>query len=540
MEDTLKQADLQAKVQRVTRVADANRKRLYLFSRRPQAPRGPKFNPNGYMVWDEPQELRNVTHYNVYAGDDSTLYRRYPVGTTLMNDLTPDKSLIWVASFNEQSGLESQKIQAVSVTASGLPDPSDPSKSLAGPAPNVTGFTASSERSPADENSEMVRLNGSWTLPTDTKNYGGARILGQAAGETSWSILTTVNAKATSFVAPWMPAPRSDTSWTIKVQPINASGTLNVLDSSTATATTTIGKGVGGYDLSKVLAGSYDTVAFNVIGGRFVVTAVDMTKAWNLNASEFDTTGGFHINKLSADKINAGTLKVGGYVGGGTVAGQILIVDNDNYSMLGWIGKSTDNAYRGAWFPLLRVGGSDPSTATLVATSTSLTLKGSSLFVGPGTFGSNGQVWVYNGSNIIAWIGSDNPGGSSTYFGAWFKQLYVGGASPSSAQFYCDAFGNAFFNGSLGVGVTLAVNRITGWNGGSVDVGGAGMSFTAFGYSTVIYGNSINTGSLSCFAGDISIGVAGAFVCLGNRGMTGTLPAGARPVVNGGIITGYV
>jgi hypothetical protein len=86
---------------------------------------------------------------------------------------------------------------------------------------------------------------------------------------------------------------------------------------------------------------------------------------------------------------------------------------------------------------------------------------------------------------------------------------------------------------------TLYVNNLNGWDGGSVNVGSGGMSFTAGGYSTVIRGNSVTTGSVTA-AGDVSVIVGGAFSSNGSRGYTGTLPAGARPVVNGGIVTGYV
>lgn len=529
--------NFQAQFDGVRRVADANRRRLYLFSRRPQPPRGPKFNSNGYVTWDEPQEKRNVTHFNIYAGSETSLYRRYPVGTTVMNDLTPTDTLIWVSAFNEESGLESVKVQARVTTAAGIEDAYVPPPP-AGPASNVTGFTAGSARVNADQGGEMVRLNGSWTVPSS--NYTGARIIGQISGETAWTILATVGATETSFNGPWMPAPRSAAAWTLKVQGINDDGVMRPLDGSTPTAATTIAAGVAGYDLGKVLAGSYDTVTFNVVAGKFVVTNVDFTKAWNFNASEFEVSAGaFRVKGLVADKINAGTLKVGGYIGGGAVPGQILIVDNDNSTMLGWIGKSSDNAYRGAWFPVLRVGGTDPSSAVLIANSSTLTLKGAQLAIGPGTSGGNGKLLVYNGTNIIGWIGTD---GSNN--GGWFKQLWVGGSDPASAQFYCDALGNAHFAGTLDAAtvssLSLTVGQITGWNGATIVVGGSGVAFSYGSYSTTIFGNSINTGSVAAIAGDISIGIAGNYKHLGNTGYTGTLPVGARAVCSGGLVVGYV
>ena len=46
-------------------MAKASRKPLLLFSQRPQPPRGPTFNANGNLAWDEPQEKRPG------RGDDS-------------------------------------------------------------------------------------------------------------------------------------------------------------------------------------------------------------------------------------------------------------------------------------------------------------------------------------------------------------------------------------------------------------------------------------------------------------------------------------
>jgi len=483
-------SDLQD-LNKTRRVAQALRKPLRLFNVKPQPPRGVQFNPQGYVAWAEPKELRNVTHYNVYAGSDSTLYRRYPVGTTLMNDLMPYTSLVWVSSYNQQSDLESPKVQASQVGSStgntGIPGAPSTAAAPAGPAPNVTGLSVANATVNASPGGSMVRVKGTFTPPADTTDYLGARVIMQAAGDTSWAIVADLGPTEAAFASVWMPSPQAATIWTVKVQSYNIDGALNPLDGNTPTATTTIAAGVAGYDLRLVLAGSYDTVGFTLDpgSGKFVINQLDLTKAFNINTAQFNTVGGFSVKALSASVINTGTLKVGGDAGGATVPGQILVVDADNATMLGWIGKTSDNAYRGGWFKNLYVGGTDPSSALFSCVGTTFLIKGAGIVVGPGTTGGNGEITVYDSAAVVGWIGS-----SGTYRGGWFKNLYIGGSDPGSATIYCDTSGNAYFKGAIQTGSSIA----------------SGLSISA---PTIIGGSlsiSTSNGTVSISAGSSGVG----------------------------------
>lgn len=69
---------------------------------------------------------------------------------------------------------------------------------------------------------------------------------------------------------------------------------------------------------------------------------------------------------------------------------------------------------------------------------------------------------------LIAWIGSFIVG-MATYFGAWFKTLYVGGTNASNAPFVADANGNVTINGATITlnknGVLTTLNNSTGPDG---------------------------------------------------------------------------
>ena len=93
---------------------------------------------------------------------------------------------------------------------------------------------------------------------------------------------------------------------------------------------------------------------------------------------------------------------------------------------------------------------SDPAGGLVVhQISAQVVQVGSTIAVGgdpTGTFGgsANGQIAVKNASQqLIGWIGQQNAGNASTpgLFGAWFKQLWVGGNDPTTAPIYVDQQG---------------------------------------------------------------------------------------------------
>lgn len=76
---------------------------------------------------------------------------------------------------------------------------------------------------------------------------------------------------------------------------------------------------------------------------------------------------------------------------------------------------------------------------------------------------------------LIGWIGTN-----SSLFGAWFKQMWVGGASPASAKLYIDGLGNLQMVGTLTGAASQFTGAITGsqLTAGIIACGGGGSKPT--------------------------------------------------------------
>lgn len=98
------------RLDRTERLALANRKNLQLLQVRPQPPRSVRRNDNGFITWDAPNEMRNVTHFNVYVDTDKTLYARLPSDQVRMEGVFKDR--VWVSSYNHTVRSESRRVMA--------------------------------------------------------------------------------------------------------------------------------------------------------------------------------------------------------------------------------------------------------------------------------------------------------------------------------------------------------------------------------------------------------------------------------------------
>lgn len=227
-------------------------------------------------------------------------------------------------------------------------------------------------------------------------------------------------------------------------------------------------------DLSR--AYNYNDEEFTIIPGGFVINGLDMTKAFNFDTDIFGNTvdftvlaGGIGETELAAGSVT--TLKLTtqeiniGY-SGNDMPVRLRIYDTSNNG-IAWIGDDSanhggDTDYVGAWFKRLLVGGDG-------------TLGNAGMFAD-----ANGNVvakslWVYDAAGTTGWIGSrqitDPP--YTTYYGGWFKELYVGGtwseaAGPTNAPLYVDNSGDLFItDGSIsitdGSGNEVKVNTTDGF-----------------------------------------------------------------------------
>jgi hypothetical protein len=246
----------------------------------------------------------------------------------------------------------------------------------------------------------------------------------------------------------------------------------------------------GQFTIKSLKAGLFGA-EFGVTGGKIILSSVDFSKAApGTFSTEFTNTGGvFGLGTFSADKIKTGVLEVGG----GTRASRLKVFDTATpQNLIGWVGDdSAGSGYVGAWFKRILIGGTDPSTAKLVADAagnvslpagclSAGTLVAGVIYAGAisatqintgslnvGGPGQAGNVLVSDSSSaLIGWIGSY--GG---YAGAWFKRIMIGGTDPSTAKLVADAYGNLTIPaGCISTGVlmsgiifagTISANNVT-------------------------------------------------------------------------------
>jgi hypothetical protein len=204
----------------------------------------------------------------------------------------------------------------------------------------------------------LLSIVGYWTAPSDPQ-FAGVEIVAKKPDGSYYSV-------AQGRISPienQISQPASSQTWRFYLRSIDINGRRNSivddLDGSAEAGETpwvdiTVGSASGQLNLGKALSSSFAT-DLAVSGGQLT------------------------LGNVSATKIVTGILQVGG---GGS---KVSIMKNFDTlgSLIGWVGDDTGTSgYVGAWFKQLRIGGSSPSSAQIVAdTSGNVTISGS-LIVG--------------------------------------------------------------------------------------------------------------------------------------------------------------
>lgn len=85
-----------------------------LLNQRPDSPTGLLLT-GGVLTWEQPKERANITHYNIYDGQDTTLSQRVPVDQVRLEGMAG--TIAFIASYNHASGLEGIKVSILDSTA---------------------------------------------------------------------------------------------------------------------------------------------------------------------------------------------------------------------------------------------------------------------------------------------------------------------------------------------------------------------------------------------------------------------------------------
>lgn len=199
------------------------------------------------------------------------------------------------------------------------------------------------------DGSNLLHVTANWAVPTVTAadgsiipdpTFGGAEIVALKPDGKYYSIAQG----RLSPIANDVSNPATSQSWKFYLRSIDINNRRNTLEDAgphtTPAVTITVGSNSGQLDLSKVMTGTFASGQFTVVSGAFTVTA------------------------LSAGIVNTGILQVGG---GGSKVSQLKIFDTLS-SLIGWIGDDTGvSGFVGAWFKQIRIGGTSPSAANIIA-----------------------------------------------------------------------------------------------------------------------------------------------------------------------------
>jgi hypothetical protein len=395
------------------RLAQTQRRRLRNATVRPQAPRGVKYG-SGTVTWEQPADTSNVTHYNIYADTDKgPVERRVPKGQTRATAVYGD--VVAVSSFNEATGMESRSVAAIGKPLTGPPGEEY--------APMVAGLTAVPVDETGEAGTQLFRVIGTVTLPTVTGNYGGCDIVARINGQTGLVFVAALTATDTTYRSGLFPKTQVDQGWEVLALSYDSTrSNRNSIVAGTPKVTFTVAKASGTLDLARATSTSYDTIELEVVGGQFKVKQVNLRKAFNFNSAEFeiDSTEAFRVKALVADKIKTGILSVGDVAGGMVSKAAFFSRTGKVY---GFIGDDADESgFQGAAFRELRAGGItdgsgnfNPFDAKFICDdSGNVTMKGSTLYLGPGSTGDLGKIFLYSQSSVygfwgIADVGSTIP-----------------------------------------------------------------------------------------------------------------------------------
>ena len=339
-------------------------------------------------------------------------------------------------------------------------------------APNVTGYTASIDYSVDEAGDEIFRLKGSWTNPVDPK-FKGVAIVWAEGAPLEYKVLAVEQEGSTRFETAWFAVPVTPVAVGIYAVSIDSANRRNTIVPSTPVIIFTIQRqgntipNVTGFTASVVL--KTDETGGQTYGFRSSWSLpADRTKFRGVHivyrnlgtgyeqvlAHEYDgSTGvesGFWPIPDAAENVRLYAVSIDGSNRQNTLAGSPsvdLTVQKDATGTLK-LNRAASGSFNVTEF---EISGAVFQQKAINADKITI---GTTLKVGGGASAKPGQIGVFNASDVlIGWIGTN--GG---FFGAWFKQLYIGGTSPADAKVIADASGNVTINGAT---FSLTANSTT-------------------------------------------------------------------------------
>jgi hypothetical protein len=209
-------------------------------------------------------------------------------------------------------------------------------------------------------------------------------------------------------------------------------------------------------DFTKAKPGTFSSEFTSGAGSPLTMSIVDLLKASNFEAAEFEKAGGvLTIKALAADKIKTGVLEVGGADTGGDRVSRFKVFDTTTptANLIGWIGDdSAASGFVGAWFKRILIGGTSPATAKIVADSSGNVSISGTLIAG----NISGNAANITGTLTVSQLGSGTLPVGVVYAGTVLCSQLGSGTLPVGVVYAGTVLCSQLGSGTLPVGVVYA------------------------------------------------------------------------------------
>ena len=344
----------------------------------------------------------------------------------------------------------------------------------------------------ADGTSDL-EVTGYFNVPSDPA-FGGAEVVVlQPNNAGVWNYYSVVKGTI-GPIQNFIRNPASVQSWAFFVRSIDINGNPNTIEPQIGFSG---GGGAGAIAVATVVNGVVTAVTV-LSGGSGYGSAPSVSITGSGTGATFTAT-------VSGGAVAAVTVTAGG---SNYIATPMDVISVGSATGLLNLSQA-DDTYFSTQFSI--IGGK--FQATLLSADI---IQAGTLQVGGGS-SMPGEIEVYDTfGSLIGWIGVSSP-----YVGAWFKQLYIGGASPASAVIVADSSGDVTIDGAIftlttsGVTTTIGTSTVAGGSGYGVNVNGTAGEASVFSSASTgcgFYASKTGYGllSLSVTSTDAGLAVLGA------------------------------
>jgi hypothetical protein len=361
--------------------------------------------------------LGQTANVNGYGGYQAWIIRKYGTGAATHHALTGTGETIfpvesWIEDFPQTD--EPAALYALSVDSNGRVNTYDAgvtplytftlgAPTTGGPgveyAPLIIPPGSSSlvtiTTLSTDDGTTMLKAVSNYTNPTGPE-YGGAGIVGHKPPY-GVNDFVLIGEEREPGAAHYLKGPAAIETWRVYVRSRDVNGRYNsIVFGTTPRQDISVGNATGKLDLTKADVSKY-------------------------NINEFwtnPTSGVFEQKVISADKIQTGTLLVGGYISGTQTPrpGQMLVTDNTGTAVM-WVGQNGTDY--GLWAKRGGFGGNDLSTAKVK-------------FLSDGSAIIDGATFRLNLNQTTVTISNTFDGTAGTYIGIMVRTDAVADAFEAS------------------------------------------------------------------------------------------------------------